>query len=135
MKSDAEAAESFARYAQFWMDREGLIPPTASDRAAKRGYQLSTTKIANILNGIYANHQMRQIEAFAIVINRPKEEVFMAALGYALPLTEHPKFTQSHMAQLWQLMEALPARERTVYDRFVQMLADDIQRTSNESSR
>ena len=134
MKSDAEAAETFARYLRFWMDQENLAHQAVADRAERKGAHISQAKVTSILNGLYANHQMRQLEAVAIAINRPREEVFLAALGYSPPLTEYPEFTQSDIANLWDLMRQLPAKQRKMYEHFVQMLANDIQHAGNKSS-
>lgn len=134
MKSDAEAAESFAQYVKFWtQQQENVVPQTVADRAQKKGAPLSASKVVSIINGLYANHQMRQLEALAIAIQRPREEVFLAALGYSPPLTEYPEFKESDIANLWDLLRQLPHKERKYYERFVQMLANDIKRISNKA--
>jgi len=132
MKSDAEAAEAFSRYLQFWMDSLGINNRQLSERAARKGAQIGITKINNILLGLYADHQMRYIEAIAIGIGRPPAEVYCAALGYHPPLTEHPEYKESSMAHLWNLLSDLPAGRRKFYERNLQMLANEIQRESNQ---
>lgn len=133
MKSDAEAAEAFSQYLKFWMVERGISNATeVVDRAARKGAVISYTKVNSILLAQYANHQMRVLEAIALAIVRPCEEVFMAALGYYPALSELPEFKESDAAQLWLLYSKAPSAERKIYKRLIQMLANDIQRTTHK---
>jgi hypothetical protein len=135
MKSDAEAAEAFSQYLKFWMRERGLqYPIELVDRAARKGAQISNTKVNTVLLGQYANHRMRLLEAIALGIGRPLEEVFQAALGYVPAPVEHPDFKESDMAHLWHVMRQLSPKKRKFYDRMIRMLANDIERGSDENS-
>jgi hypothetical protein len=125
MKSDAEAAESFARYLKHWIKKNAR---DVEDRASKKGGQVSNSKVTSAINGMYADHRMRILEAIAIGIGRPPEEVFLAALGYHPPLTEDPDFTESEAAHLWRRIKELPLSERKFYNRNLRMLSDEIQK-------
>lgn len=132
MKSDAEAAESLSQYVKFWMRERGMKYPADLVDAA-RGL-ISNTKINNILLAQYANHQMRTLEGLSIGLDRPLGEVFAAALGYFPALSEMAEFKESDAAHLWNSMRQLPAKERKVYERYIQMLANEINRTANKDN-
>jgi len=134
MKSDAEAAEAFSQYLKFWMHERGIqYPIELVDRAARRGAQISNTKVNTVLLAQYANHRMRMLEAIALGIARPFEEVFLAALGYVPALVEHPEYKDSDMAHLWHLLRQLPPKRRKFYERLIQMLTNEVQRESQSS--
>lgn len=135
MKSDAEAAESLSNYVKFWMRERGMsYPNDVVEAATRKGAQISNTKVNTIILAQYANHQMRVLEALALGLGRPLGEVFSAALGYFPELTEQPEFKESDAAHLWNLIRQLPAKERKVYERYVQMLANEIHRTANKEN-
>lgn len=131
MKSDAEAAESFAKYLNHHIK---INPRDVEERAARKGAQVSVSKVNQTLNGLYADHRMRIIEAIALGIGRPPEEVFLAALGYSPALTDDPEFTKSEAAHLWNLVQQLPAGERKFFNRSLRMLVEEAHRRANNLS-
>lgn len=135
MKSDAEAAESLSQYVKFWMRERGMsYPNDVVEAAARKGAQISNTKVNTIILAQYANHQMRVLEALALALVRPLGEVFQAALGYFPPIAEMSEFKESDAANLWNLMRHLSAKERRPYERYLQMLANEIHRTANKDN-
>lgn len=134
IKSDAEAAEKLSQYVKFWMRERGMsYPIDLVERADRKGAQISNTKVNTVLLGQYANHRMRLLEAIALGLGRPPEEVFLAALGYPT-IAEIPEYKESEAAHLWHTMQQLPPKRRKVYEQFIQMLANEIERTGNKNS-
>jgi hypothetical protein len=74
VKTDSEAAESFAQYLKFWTEvANDLNPRKVEELADKKGAQVSGSKVSSAINGLVADHRMRTLEAIALAIGRPPE--------------------------------------------------------------
>jgi hypothetical protein len=132
MKTDEEAAETFSSYLKFWLDERGINPRQVEELAGRKNAQVSGSKVSSAINGLAADHRMRTLEAISLAIGRPPEEVYLAALGYDPPLSELPEFKESDFAYMWSVYRQLPNGEKKIYKRFVQMLANEIERAANK---
>lgn len=121
-----KSRQTLAQYVNQVMLDNGEKPKDIESRAKRAGHQISDSAIGNIILEKVDNPGIKTLHALALGLGRPVEEVIAAALG------EMPKeslgYTESEMADFWQVLNRLPAAEQKYYKRTLQMLKRDMLR-------
>lgn len=123
----AEHGDSPLRdYVQRVMREKGLSYPEVAAAAKKRGGDIGKSTVQQIATGTTTNPGIFTLQALALGLNRPFEEVLASALG--TPLAETNSFHKSEWANVWELSSHLPLTEQRIIKRYLQMLEREIER-------
>lgn len=116
--------ESPQEYVNRIMREAGLVHRAVAERAQALGYKLSGGYVHNIASGAINNPTVKLLQALAVGLGRPEDEVFLVFRGKAA--TE--EYKDSLFATIWNEYKHLPNGDQKELRVVLNMLHREIQR-------
>ena len=118
--------ESPQDYVNRILSETGMSHVRVAERAKAMGRKLSPGYVHNLASGKATNPSIELLQALAVGLGRPEDEVDAVFRGR--PLTDEAAYGESLFAAIWREYDSLPAKEQKELRPTIEMLQREIQR-------